>query len=154
MCAKRSLRPPHIHKRQCGWSVLPKDTRTETGMEQGCWTTSCPIGSASLKEYFDIDVHQFHNGWEWRMVVSKQWRRPPSPLRYPSRFALSAVNMEHRDYDSRTALHVAAAEGDMTSSVHTFSNIFRPWYSNMNKCRVELGPLIFFFQVMWMLLSS
>ncbi|XP_034028738.1 glutaminase kidney isoform, mitochondrial [Thalassophryne amazonica] len=27
------------------------------------------------------------------------------------RFALSAVNMEQRDYDSRTALHVAAAEG-------------------------------------------
>ncbi|KAM6925058.1 glutaminase liver isoform, mitochondrial [Xenentodon cancila] len=27
------------------------------------------------------------------------------------RFALSAVNMEERDYDSRTALHIAAAEG-------------------------------------------
>lgn len=27
------------------------------------------------------------------------------------RFALSAMNMEQKDYDSRTALHVAAAEG-------------------------------------------
>nr|5U0I_A Chain A, Glutaminase kidney isoform, mitochondrial [Homo sapiens]5U0I_B Chain B, Glutaminase kidney isoform, mitochondrial [Homo sapiens]5U0J_A Chain A, Glutaminase kidney isoform, mitochondrial [Homo sapiens]5U0J_B Chain B, Glutaminase kidney isoform, mitochondrial [Homo sapiens]5U0J_C Chain C, Glutaminase kidney isoform, mitochondrial [Homo sapiens]5U0J_D Chain D, Glutaminase kidney isoform, mitochondrial [Homo sapiens] len=27
------------------------------------------------------------------------------------RFALSAMDMEQRDYDSRTALHVAAAEG-------------------------------------------
>uniref|UniRef100_A0A8D3CUX5 glutaminase n=1 Tax=Scophthalmus maximus TaxID=52904 RepID=A0A8D3CUX5_SCOMX len=30
---------------------------------------------------------------------------------YPSRFALSSMDMEQRDYDSRTALHVAAAEG-------------------------------------------
>ncbi|XP_023857644.1 glutaminase kidney isoform, mitochondrial-like isoform X1 [Salvelinus sp. IW2-2015] len=28
-----------------------------------------------------------------------------------SRFALSSMDMEQRDYDSRTALHVAAAEG-------------------------------------------
>ncbi|MEQ2205923.1 hypothetical protein XENOCAPTIV_018415 [Xenoophorus captivus] len=28
------------------------------------------------------------------------------------RFALSAVDMEQRDYDSRTALHIAAAEGN------------------------------------------
>ncbi|KAG8432804.1 hypothetical protein GDO86_017158 [Hymenochirus boettgeri] len=28
-----------------------------------------------------------------------------------SRFALSAMDMEQRDYDSRTALHVASAEG-------------------------------------------
>lgn len=27
------------------------------------------------------------------------------------RFALSSMDMEQRDYDSRTALHVAAAEG-------------------------------------------
>uniref|UniRef100_A0A8C4DMU2 glutaminase n=1 Tax=Dicentrarchus labrax TaxID=13489 RepID=A0A8C4DMU2_DICLA len=30
---------------------------------------------------------------------------------YSSRFALSSMDMEQRDYDSRTALHVAAAEG-------------------------------------------
>ncbi|TRY96071.1 hypothetical protein DNTS_017230 [Danionella cerebrum] len=29
------------------------------------------------------------------------------------RFALSSVDMEQRDYDSRTALHVAAAEGHL-----------------------------------------
>lgn len=29
-----------------------------------------------------------------------------------SRLALSYVNMEQRDYSSRTALHIAAAEGD------------------------------------------
>ncbi|MEQ2160875.1 hypothetical protein GOODEAATRI_004012 [Goodea atripinnis] len=28
------------------------------------------------------------------------------------KFALSAVDMEQRDYDSRTALHIAAAEGN------------------------------------------
>lgn len=32
-----------------------------------------------------------------------------------SRLALSAVNMEQSDYDSRTALHIAAAEGDTLS---------------------------------------
>lgn len=30
------------------------------------------------------------------------------------RFALSSMDMEQRDYDSRTALHVAAAEGETT----------------------------------------
>lgn len=36
-----------------------------------------------------------------------------SELLFPtSRFALSAMDMEQRDYDSRTALHVAAAEGN------------------------------------------
>lgn len=33
-----------------------------------------------------------------------------------SRLALSAVNMEQSDYDSRTALHIAAAEGDTWSA--------------------------------------
>ncbi|XP_033942506.1 glutaminase liver isoform, mitochondrial-like isoform X1 [Pseudochaenichthys georgianus] len=33
------------------------------------------------------------------------------------RFALSALNMEQRDYDSRTALHVAAAEGHVEAVV-------------------------------------
>lgn len=38
-------------------------------------------------------------------------------LRYSSRFALSSMDMEQRDYDSRTALHVAAAEGKRRSSL-------------------------------------
>ncbi|XP_006796580.1 glutaminase kidney isoform, mitochondrial-like [Neolamprologus brichardi] len=33
------------------------------------------------------------------------------------RFALSAVNMEQRDYDSRTVLHVAAAEGQVEAII-------------------------------------
>lgn len=33
------------------------------------------------------------------------------------RFALSSMDMEQRDYDSRTALHVAAAEGYKLSSI-------------------------------------
>uniref|UniRef100_A0A8D3E269 glutaminase n=1 Tax=Scophthalmus maximus TaxID=52904 RepID=A0A8D3E269_SCOMX len=33
------------------------------------------------------------------------------------RFALSAMNMEQRDYDSRTALHVAAAEGHVEAVI-------------------------------------
>ncbi|KAM6977606.1 glutaminase kidney isoform, mitochondrial [Aplochiton taeniatus] len=33
------------------------------------------------------------------------------------RFALSAVNMEEKDYDSRTALHVASAEGHLEAVV-------------------------------------
>lgn len=44
----------------------------------------------------------------------------PLLLSIPSRFALSAENMEQQDYDCRTALHIAAAEGDSLSSTHTF----------------------------------
>lgn len=33
-----------------------------------------------------------------------------------SRFALSSMDMGQKDYDSRTALHIAAAEGER----HTF----------------------------------
>ncbi|XP_068996872.1 glutaminase kidney isoform, mitochondrial-like [Embiotoca jacksoni] len=33
------------------------------------------------------------------------------------RFALSSVDMEQRDYDSRTALHIAAAEGNMDAVI-------------------------------------
>uniref|UniRef100_A0A669CXD7 glutaminase n=1 Tax=Oreochromis niloticus TaxID=8128 RepID=A0A669CXD7_ORENI len=33
------------------------------------------------------------------------------------RFALSAVNMEQRDYDSRTVLHIAAAEGQVEAVI-------------------------------------
>uniref|UniRef100_A0A669F140 glutaminase n=1 Tax=Oreochromis niloticus TaxID=8128 RepID=A0A669F140_ORENI len=40
----------------------------------------------------------------------------PCP-RYPPRFALSAVNMEQRDYDSRTVLHIAAAEGQVEAVI-------------------------------------
>lgn len=34
------------------------------------------------------------------------------------RFALSSIDMEQRDYDSRTALHVAAAEGKTSQSCY------------------------------------
>lgn len=36
------------------------------------------------------------------------------------RFALSAMDMEQRDYDSRTALHVAAAEGNAWTTLTVF----------------------------------
>lgn len=36
------------------------------------------------------------------------------------RFALSSMDMEQRDYDSRTALHVASAEGNMRPKVNLF----------------------------------
>ncbi len=35
------------------------------------------------------------------------------------RFALSSMDMEQRDYDSRTALHVAAAEGGVPGTHQT-----------------------------------
>ena len=39
------------------------------------------------------------------------------------RFALSAMDMEQRDYDSRTALHVAAAEGNIWTTHLFFSDL-------------------------------
>lgn len=39
------------------------------------------------------------------------------------RFALSAMDMEQRDYDSRTALHVAAAEGNYMNHSSYFFQI-------------------------------
>lgn len=39
------------------------------------------------------------------------------------RFALSSMDMEQRDYDSRTALHVAAAEGKNNLNNKTQVNI-------------------------------
>lgn len=62
-----------------------------------------------------------------------------SPAVTPSRFALSAVNMEQTDYDSRTALHIAAAEGDTSLSSH----VHNPQY----KGNAELGFLCFVLQV-------
>ena len=46
---------------------------------------------------------------------------PPVPSPLSPRFALSSMDMEQRDYDSRTALHVAAAEGRSP-----FSGFFTP----------------------------
>uniref|UniRef100_A0A8D3CEQ0 glutaminase n=1 Tax=Scophthalmus maximus TaxID=52904 RepID=A0A8D3CEQ0_SCOMX len=46
------------------------------------------------------------------------------------RFALSAMNMEQRDYDSRTALHVAAAEVKMCPiSTLLTTNYINPYYT-------------------------
>lgn len=39
------------------------------------------------------------------------------------RFALSAMDMEQRDYDSRTALHVAAAEGNAWTACYDFHRL-------------------------------
>lgn len=51
------------------------------------------------------------------------------------RFALSAVDMEEKDYDSRTGLHVASAEGEPTyfSGIILFSHITcaSPYYSEL-----------------------
>ncbi|TNN73137.1 Glutaminase kidney isoform, mitochondrial [Liparis tanakae] len=46
-----------------------------------------------------------------KSVVNLMFAAHSGDLSALRRFALSAVNMEQRDYDSRTALHVAAAEG-------------------------------------------
>ncbi|XP_068585792.1 glutaminase liver isoform, mitochondrial-like isoform X1 [Cebidichthys violaceus] len=46
-----------------------------------------------------------------KSVVNLMFAAYSGDLSALRRFALSAVNMEQRDYDSRTALHVAAAEG-------------------------------------------
>lgn len=57
-----------------------------------------------------------------------------SLLSFP-RFALSAVDMEEKDYDSRTGLHVASAEGEPTyfSGIILFSHITcaSPYYSEL-----------------------
>ena len=78
---------------------------------------------------------------------------PPPLCCYPSRFALSAVNMEQTDYDSRTALHIAAAEGDTSLLVHSFLNS-QVSFSIKNKLNLKLGLLTFPSQVMWTRLSS
>lgn len=76
------------------------------------------------------------------------------PLRcYPTRFALSAVNMEQTDYDSRTALHIAAAEGDTSLLVQSFLNS-QVSFSIKNKLNLKLELLTFLSQVMWTRLSS
>uniref|UniRef100_A0A8C1VYM0 glutaminase n=1 Tax=Cyprinus carpio TaxID=7962 RepID=A0A8C1VYM0_CYPCA len=50
-------------------------------------------------------------------------------IKHDCRFALSSVDMEQRDYDSRTALHIAAAEG------HTEVVRFL-----LEACKVNPGP--------------
>ncbi|KAM4609794.1 glutaminase liver isoform, mitochondrial [Polymixia lowei] len=46
-----------------------------------------------------------------KMVVNLMFAAYSGDVSALRRFALSAVNMEERDYDSRTPLHIAAAEG-------------------------------------------
>ncbi|XP_059188814.1 glutaminase liver isoform, mitochondrial-like [Centropristis striata] len=52
-----------------------------------------------------------------KSVVNLMFAAYSGDLSALRRFALSAVNMEQRDYDSRTALHVASAEGHMEAVV-------------------------------------
>ncbi|KAK9514932.1 hypothetical protein VZT92_025613 [Zoarces viviparus] len=52
-----------------------------------------------------------------KSVVNLMFAAYSGDLSALRRFALSAVNMEQRDYDSRTALHVAAAEGHVEAVV-------------------------------------
>ncbi|XP_077659182.1 glutaminase kidney isoform, mitochondrial isoform X3 [Urocitellus parryii] len=49
------------------------------------------------------------------------------------RFALSAMDMEQRDYDSRTALHVAAAEGGITLPWMKHCTLDTTMYSKSSK---------------------
>lgn len=64
------------------------------------------------------------------------------------RFALSAVNMEQTDYDSRTALHIAAAEGDVSLAANSFWDNFE-----IKEERVKYG-IAFVLQARWKLSSS
>ena len=60
---------------------------------------------------WDLNVRPGLNGWSncyHRVNLTSCTER----LFRTFRFALSAMDMEQRDYDSRTALHVAAAEGN------------------------------------------
>ncbi|KAF3860720.1 hypothetical protein F7725_000975 [Dissostichus mawsoni] len=52
-----------------------------------------------------------------KSVVNLMFAAYSGDLTALRRFALSALNMEQRDYDSRTALHVAAAEGHVEAVV-------------------------------------
>lgn len=52
-----------------------------------------------------------------KSVVSLMFAAYTGDLTSLRRFALSAVNMEQADYDSRTALHIAAAEGHVEAVI-------------------------------------
>ncbi|XP_038578067.1 glutaminase kidney isoform, mitochondrial-like isoform X1 [Micropterus salmoides] len=52
-----------------------------------------------------------------KSVVNLMFAAYSGDLSSLRRFALSAVNMEQRDYDSRTALHIAAAEGHVEAVI-------------------------------------
>ncbi|XP_032377262.1 glutaminase liver isoform, mitochondrial [Etheostoma spectabile] len=52
-----------------------------------------------------------------KSVVNLMFAAYSGDLAALRRFALSAVNMEQRDYDSRTALHIAASEGHLEAVI-------------------------------------
>uniref|UniRef100_A0AAQ6AEV5 glutaminase n=1 Tax=Amphiprion ocellaris TaxID=80972 RepID=A0AAQ6AEV5_AMPOC len=100
-----------------------------------CWSPPLDrLGNSVRGIHFCQDVvsyFNFHNYDNLRHFTKKHDPRrqsddDPFDLQYlfhvlnllcASRFALSAVDMERTDYDSRTALHIAAAEGQVEAVI-------------------------------------
>lgn len=64
------------------------------------------------------------------------------------RFALSSMDMEQRDYDSRTALHVAAAEGETTRERFCFHE-FMPCLCSLSWRRFVFQDTLRWFASCW-----
>uniref|UniRef100_A0A8D3CAG3 glutaminase n=1 Tax=Scophthalmus maximus TaxID=52904 RepID=A0A8D3CAG3_SCOMX len=73
-----------------------------------CWSPSLDRLGNSVR-----GIHFCQN----KLVVKLMFAAYSGDTSSLRRFALSAMNMEQRDYDSRTALHVAAAEGHVEAVI-------------------------------------